>query len=108
MIDYCLYSFQNIYPLQTQEAEIKRKIKCKYEGHAIRFFLKKTTTFKELIATVEGEWGEGKGVMYKDEDGDWVKIRTNDDVVEMWDLGVVSLEVFSAQPNEVFFFFYVF
>ena len=48
---------------------------------------------------VEGEWGEGKGVKFRDEDGDWVKIRTNDDVVEVWNqtkMGIVSLEVFST------------
>ena len=51
---------------------------------------------------MEGEWGEGKGVKFQDEDGDWVKIRTNDDVVEAWKqtkMGVVSFEVFSTQQN---------
>ena len=55
---------------------------------------------------VEGEWGEGKGVKFQDEDGDWVNMRTNDDVVEVWNetkKGVVSLEVFSTQQNQVFF-----
>ena len=55
---------------------------------------------------VEGEWGERKGVKFQDEDGDWVKMRTNDDVVEVWEqtkMGIVSLEVFSTQQNQVFF-----
>ena len=59
---------------------------------------------------VEGEWGEGKGVRFQDEDGDWMRMRTNDDVVEVWNetkKGVVSLEVFSTQQNQVFFMFVV-
>ena len=55
---------------------------------------------------VEEEWGEGKGVKFQDGDGDWVNMRTNDDVVEVWNetkKGVVSLDVFSTQQNQVFF-----
>ena len=55
---------------------------------------------------VEGEWGEGKGVKFQDEDGDWVNMRTNDDVVEVWEqtkMEVVSVEVFSTQQSQVFF-----
>ena len=57
------------------------------------------------MATVEGQWGEGKGVKFQDEDGDWIIMNTNDDVVEVWEQtkkGVVSLEVFSTQQNQVF------
>ena len=48
---------------------------------------------------VEGQWGEGKGVKFQDEDQDWVIMKTNDDVVEVWEqtkMGIVSLEVFST------------
>ena len=48
---------------------------------------------------VEGEWGEGKGLKYRDEDGDWMRMRTNDDMVEVWNQtkkGAVSLKVFST------------
>ena len=96
----------NIYPFQTQEEKRIGKIKCKYNGEVILFTLKKTTTFKELIATVEGQWGEGKGVKFRDEDGDCVIMNKNDDVVEVWKqtkMGVVSVEVFSTQQNQVFF-----
>ena len=54
---------------------------------------------------VEGEWGEGKGLKYKDCDGDWLKMKNNDDVVEVWNQtksGVVTLKVFS-QKNQVNF-----
>ena len=99
----------NINSSQTQEAERIGKIKCKYNGDAIRFTLKKTTTFKELIRMVEGQWGKGKGVKFKDEDQDWVIMNTNDEVVEVWEqtkTGIVTLEVFSTQQNQVFFVVY--
>ena len=49
---------------------------------------------------VEGKWGEGKGLKFQDCDGDWLKIRSNDDVVEMLNqmkIGVVTLKVFTQQ-----------
>ena len=57
---------------------------------------------------MEGQWGEGKEVKFQDEDQDWVIMNTNDDVVEVWEqtkMGIVSLEVFSTQQNQVFFMF---
>ena len=55
------------------------------------------------MGMVEGEWGEGKALKYQDEEGDWVKMRTNDDMVDVWNqtkMGVVSVKVFSTQ-NQV-------
>ena len=49
---------------------------------------------------VDGEWGEGKGLKFQDNDGDWLKIRSNDDIVEVWNqtkMGVVTLKVFTQQ-----------
>ena len=61
---------------------------------------------------VQGEWGEGKGVKYQDCDGDWLKMKNNDDVVEVWNQtksGVVTLKVFSQQNqvNFVILFYFV-
>ena len=72
----------------------------------------KTTTFEELIAMVEGEWGEGKGVKFQDCDKDWLKMKNNDDVVEVWNQtksGVVTLKVFSQQNqvNFVVLFYFI-
>ena len=53
---------------------------------------------------VEGEWGEGKRLKFKDCDGDWLKMKNNDDVVEVWNQtksGVVTLKV--SQQNQVNF-----
>ena len=55
------------------------------------------------MGMVEGEWGEGKALKYQDGEGDWVKMRTNDDMVDVWNqtkMGVVSVKVFSTQ-NQV-------
>ena len=62
---------------------------------------------------VEGEWGGGKGVKYQDCDKDWLKMKNNDDVVEVWNQtksGVVTLKVFSQQNqvNFVILFYFVF
>ena len=105
---YFRFLLLNVYPFQTQEVERIGKIKCKYNGDAIHFTLKKTSTLKELIGMVEQQWGEGKGVKFKDEDGDWVIMNTNDDVVEVWKqtkIGNVSVKVFITQQNQVFFLF---
>ena len=61
---------------------------------------------------VEGEWGEGKGLKFKDCDGDWLKMKNNDDVVEVWNQtksGVVTLKVFSQQNqvNFVVLFYFI-
>ena len=90
---------------ETQETERIGTIKCKFGEDAARFSVTKTTTLEELIAIVEEEWGEGKGLKFEDKDGDWLKMRNNDDVVEVWNqtkMGVVTLKVFSQQ-NQVNF-----
>ena len=59
---------------------------------------------------VEEEWGEGKGLKFKDCDGDWLKMKNNDDVLEVWNQtksGVVTLKVFSLQNQVNFSFIYI-
>ena len=99
--------FLNLALFQIQEAERNGVVKCKYGEDTTRFYLKNTTTLEELLGMVEGEWGEGKGLKFQEEDGDWSRMRTNDDMVEVWNrtkMGVVSLIVFSTQQNQVSFF----
>ena len=60
---------------------------------------------------IENEWGKGLGVKYQDEEGDWLKMRTDEDVVEVWSQTSsknVSLKVFLREQNEVIFFFFFF
>ena len=45
---------------------------------------KKTTTFKEFIGNVEKEWGEGKEIKYANEDGDFVKMTTTEELSLIW------------------------
>ena len=81
-------------------------VKCNYEDDIARFALNKNTTLEELIGMVECEWGIGKGLKFQDEDGDWVKMRRNEDVAEVWnqtETKNVTLRVFSKeQVNYVF------
>ena len=42
----------------------------------------KKTTFEEFIGMVEREWGEGKGMKYRDKDGDVVTMMRTEEL--MW------------------------
>ena len=60
-------------------------MKCKFGDEAIQYNLTKTTTLEELIGVLEEEWGVGKKVEFQDEDGDWVRVRTNDELLAIWE-----------------------
>ena len=59
----------------SQEEEKASLLKCQFGDVVMNFPCHKTTTFQEFIATVEAEWGEGKGIKYKDSYGDIVTMR---------------------------------
>ena len=71
----------------------------------------KTTTFEEFVGKVESEWGEGKGIKYRDEVGDLVVMRRTEEL--MWvrernKTHPVTLTVFSASVFpffNIYFFF---
>ena len=54
------------------------------------------------MGIVENEWGVGKRVEFQDEDGDWVKLRTNDELLAIWEqtkAGRVILQVQRQQQH---------
>ena len=86
-------------------------MKCKFGEDFVRFPLKESTTWEEFMVLVEKEWGGEKGVQFRDEEGDWVKMRKNDElkyVLEETKNRLVTLRVFSeksrSQVNFLFFF----
>ena len=56
-------------------------VKCKFGDEAVRFVLQKTSTLEELIVFLEGEWGAGMRVEFRDEEGDWVRMKRNDELL---------------------------
>ena len=98
-------------PTVPRKGEERRLIKCRYEKDSVQFTLKKSTTLAELIEFIEKGWGKGKGVKFKDEEGDWVKMRRNKELKEVWEEAetkVVTLKVFSKKVHFhcIFFFFF--
>ena len=61
--------------------------------------MKEKTTLAELVEFVEGEWGEGVVIKFQDEEGDWVKLRRDEELVNVWketETKLVTLKVVST------------
>ena len=85
-----------------RDKETEVKVKCKWGEDVELFSLKITTTLQEFLQKVEREWGKGKGVKYQDKEGDWIKIKTNNDLKRVWEDAMqvrVTLKVFFTQPT---------
>ena len=67
-----------------KQEEQKIFIKCQFEEEIIKFPLTNTTTYEEFLGLMEEEWGKGKKIKYKDEEGDLVTMRRTEELLWVW------------------------
>ena len=94
---------------EREKRKTERMIKCRFGNDLVKMPCHKKTTFEEFIGMVEREWGEGKGMKYRDKNGDVVAMATTEEL--MWVRGKaqsVMVEVFSKASQVYFLIFSIF
>uniref|UniRef100_A0A7S4L438 SAM domain-containing protein n=1 Tax=Paramoeba aestuarina TaxID=180227 RepID=A0A7S4L438_9EUKA len=79
------------------------KVKCVYHDEGRKFPLSPMTTFEDFMQLVEEEWGSGKGIKYKDEEGDMIQVRETEElrgVYQMSRVRRVRLVVYSMKKKK--------
>ena len=94
---------------EREKRTTERMIKCRFGDDIVKIPCHKKTTLEEFIGMAEREWGEGKGMKYRDDDDDVVTMTTTEELMWVWGKSKaqsVMVEVFSKVSQVCFLIFF--